>query len=96
MQNTAEDEDDEAGQSGYTAAFARLHHAARAESESVPDVRDPTRYLAESVARSSQVHSMNTVSADTLPTAVIGLTCFKVLAGAAWQNGSAGTIPSSS
>ena len=39
----------------YTAAFAQLHNAARADADAAPDVRDPRQNLAASLARLSQV-----------------------------------------
>ena len=45
----------------YTAAFAQLHNAARADADTVPDVWDPRQNLATSLARLSQVSQRHVV-----------------------------------
>ena len=41
--------------SGYSAAFAQLHNAARPSEDPTPDVHDPQKHLAAELARLSQV-----------------------------------------
>ena len=55
LQASLEDEDEEGGASGYSAAYARLHNAAFNEPDPVPNVQDTSKYLAESIGRFSQV-----------------------------------------
>lgn len=50
-----EDEDEEAGAAGYSAAYARLHNAAFIEPDPFPSIQDTSKYLAESIGRFSQV-----------------------------------------
>ena len=57
VQAAGDEEEDEAAFSGYSAAFSKLHNAAYNEPEPLPDIMDPSRYLAESIARYSQVCS---------------------------------------
>ena len=55
MQAALEDEDEEGGATGYSAAYARLHNAAYNEPDPFPSVQDTSKYLAESIGRFSQV-----------------------------------------
>lgn len=56
LQEAAEDEDEDAVFSGYSAAYARLHNAAEADTSPLPGIHDLSRYLAESVAQFSKVN----------------------------------------
>lgn len=56
MQAALEDEDEEGGATGYSAAYARLHNAAYNEPDPFPSVQDTSKYLAESIGRFSQAH----------------------------------------
>lgn len=56
MQAAGDDEDEEGGASGYSAAYARLHNAAFVEPDPFPSIQDTSKYLAESIGRFSQVH----------------------------------------
>ena len=55
MQAVVDEEDEEGGATGYSAAFAKLHNAALVEPEVLPNINDTSRYLAESIGRYSQV-----------------------------------------
>ena len=55
FQAVLEDEDEEGGGSGYSAAYARLHNAAFTDPDPFPSVQDTSKYLAESIGRFSQV-----------------------------------------
>lgn len=41
--------------SGYSAAFAQLHNAARPSEDPTPDVHEPQKHLAGELARFAQV-----------------------------------------
>lgn len=51
-----DEEDLQEEYSGYSAAFAALHNAAAAPVDPLPDVADPKRYLASSLASLSSRH----------------------------------------
>ena len=57
LQVAADEEEEEAGAGGYSAAYARLHNAAFVEPDPFPSIQDTSKYLAESISRFSQVRA---------------------------------------
>ncbi len=49
FQAALDDEDEEGGSAGYSAAYARLHNAAHTEPDPFPNVQDTSKYLAEAI-----------------------------------------------